>query len=308
MAINSGHSGFNYFWKRVIEMKKNEKTETIVDRDDKYGVTREEAYQLLGVNESSTVEEIEKAYERIAIKNKSLVKQNITTEETDKYMNDCTEAYNLLTQRMTKEERANEQKWFVGFNFKSVVNYFYVYGWQTAIVLAIVVVVTWFAYDITHKEEYDLQVESLGTVAYDSEKLQELFIQLEPSLTNPTFRKGVNSGATEEEAAMQSDQRSDDEMFAAKYIARNIDIVLLNEFTYNRYSPEGYFLDLSDIVKGKKVKTYTSKHEDGRIDGISASKNKHLKDIVYGDDVIMAVCANSENLEKTLSIVNKLVE
>lgn len=289
-------------------MNKNKKTQKIVNRDEKYGVTREEAYKLLGVNENSTIEEIEKLYERIAIKNKSLIKQGIATEEDEKNMNDCTEAYNLLTQRMTKDERAKEQKWFVGFNFKSVVNYFYVYGWQTAIVLAVVVIVCWCAYDITHKEDYDLQVEALGTVAYDSKKMQELFVQLEPSLNNPTFRKGVNSGASEEEATMQSNQRSDDEMFAAKYIAKNLDIVLMNEFTYNRYSPEGYFLDLSDVVKDKRVKAYTSKHEDGRVDGISASQNKYLKDVVYGDDVILSVCANSENMEKALSIVNELIE
>jgi len=293
--------------KRVIVMKTKD-TKVVINPDDKYGVTREEAYRLLNVNEHSTTEEIEKAYERVAIKHKSLVKQNIATEEDEKLLEDCTEAYNLLTKRMTKEERANEQKWFVGFNFKSVVNYFYVYGWQTAIVLGVVLVVTWFTVDMINKKEYDLQVEALGRVAYNTEKMHELCMQLDPSLLNPTFRTGINSGATEEEAAMTSEQHSEDEMFAAKYIARNIDIVFMNEFTYNPYSPEGYFMDLSEIVKGKKVKTFKSKHEDGRIDGINASKNKYLKDIVVGDNVIMAVCANTQNSEKVLNLINKLLE
>ena len=260
-------------------------------------MSREEALRLFGLDEGFSREELDKIYETAALKHLNMTKQNIATAEDDAEMDRMTEALNVLTGRRTKEEReaSKNNGWWVGFRFESLKNYFYVFGWQTALILAAVLVVGWFAYDITHKEVYDFNVMTMGTVSIDGEKLAELSMQLNPDIKNPSIKGSHNSGETEEEKEMNSNQRYDDEMFASIYVVGNVDLAIMDKNTYERLSRTGYFEDLSRYVndhktadgqKNKKdIKGYRSRFPDnnGYIDGIDVAGMSKVKGIINGE-------------------------
>lgn len=214
--------------------------------------TVEEARTILGINEDSSKEDIEKRY-NIVLKKYHIAKANGTLDEKTKAdFEKCTEAYRIvmgyevdepqIEKKETITDKAFEK---VGIDKKKAGNFFYYYKFHMLAIVFAIIVITGTVISIVNKENPDITIGLMGELNQDSfNTLKEKVKKNVPEITSLGIDSVVLSNRYQDQYSSANAQKA-----VILLSASDTEIFLLSKYVYDNYASEGPFMALEDIAK-----------------------------------------------------------
>lgn len=278
------------------------------------------AYEVLGLSESVSKEDIEKRYAILLKKYRSIDiddKENsgITKDEINK----VTTAYNLLMGYETLEQEDNIEKEpnlvfkKLGVDQKKFENFihyykFHILGGIVAVVALVSIIVS-----IVTNVDPDLNVAFIGSVfCQDTDVFKEKTVDAMPDL------KAVGTDAATIFEGMDGQMEYAANMkLVVLFAGADVDVFLIDKEYFEKYAEQGAFKNLDELAQELKVeengvKVYrkkTESDEQEHIYGIDLTENASLRESgVEGQKIIAAIRANSKHYDNAIGLIKYLLE
>ena len=197
--------------------------------------------KVLGLGPEADLEAVEKAYEIIARRNNSDVKEGRTTPEDDAKMQEINAAYSRLIGKSIPthgRDEVEKGKWYVGFNRTSVENFFYLFKLQFILGILGIVIFGTLGYGILTRPVYQFTVAFWGPVSANNEGLTELIKKSDPTIQNVQYFEAPKT-VYKDAQSMQVN--------GAVLTLRILDCVALDKASYRAFASIGYFISLDDL-------------------------------------------------------------
>jgi len=261
-----------------------------------------DAYEILGVKEGASRDEIVKRYD-ILLKKHRMNQQQGQNDEAD--LEKLNEAYNLLMGYHSKElddaveaERKRMTNPLLKpiakkFNLdeKKVYNFFYYHKVHIIVSLIVLVAMVYTVRSCANRVEPDINVEFIGDFLYsETDVLKEMVRSRVPDIKEPSIDIITISDK------IQGEQDYAMRMKAVTLMAAgDIDIFILDKANFNLYAKQGAFLSLDDLadelnIDRDKNKDYIAK--------VESSQEEHL----FGVDISNSSILKEANMKYTEAI------
>ena len=270
--------------------------------------------KVLGLGPEANIEAVEKAYEIIARRNNSDVKEGLASPEDDAKMEESNAAYSRLLGKSVPtygRDAVEKGKWYVGWNRTSMENFFYLFKLQFILGIVGIAVVGILGYSFLTKPVYQFSVAYWGPVSANNAGFTELIKKSDPTIQNVQYFAAPKT--------VYKDAQSM-EVNGAVLTLRILDCVALDKASYRSFASEGYFISLDDLAKeaGIDLKTQSKylltstagSDKKPHLYGLQVANTKSLNTVFSDVDTILTIPSNTLNLEpgkKFMRIMMKIV-
>lgn len=300
--------------------------------------TVEEAKNIFGISNEATKEDIEKKYDIELRKYNQQKSQGNVDEQSQKRFNDITDAYRILMgyeidipkveRKETSYDRLLKKR---GLDRDKVSNFFYYHKTHIVIGVIALLVVAFSAYSIITKEEPDITIGLMGEINQDMfDTFEQKVSQNIPEAKDVAINSVFLSKTIKNEQDYANLQKA---MIILK--ASDIDICIVNKYTYDLYVQNGPFMDLSEYAAKLGIDTTNSKDLKRRVVneweeitdpnaerkvksyrdsepkqyGLDISKSSFFKDLnIIGPEQILVVRIEPKNPDLDLKVIKLLTK
>lgn len=281
-------------------------------------LSKVEAYEILGLKQGASQNDIEK---RFSILLKKYKMSTIETEEgqSEESINidEATNAYNVLMGYEVEippepYKKPNFIYKKLGVDEKKARNFFHYHKFHIIISIIALIVIATTVRSCVNRVEPDVNLAFIGNLYYDSEVVKATLL---PKL--PEFKEiGIDGaylspdGKGEQEMAMQTKKM-------VLLAAGDVDIYILDKANFDSVAKQGAFVNIDKLVETlnidlEKNKEYIVKTEDepsSHLYGIDISSSKLLETTkVIGDTKIAAISIRAKNYDKAVKVLKLLLE
>jgi len=277
-----------------------------------------DAYEVLGLSENATKEDIEKRYAILLRKYKNVGKDD---KENNENLNEeferITNAYNLLMGYEIPEDenvppkKPNPVLKWLGIDQKKFETFIHYYKFHILGGIAALVFLISLIYSIVTNVDPDLNVAFVGSIFYqDTEVFKEKVKDAIPDLK----AVGTDSAIIFEGMDGQMEIASNMKL-TVLFAAADMDVFIIDKQQFDKFAQQGTFEKLDELAEELKIeeqgiKVYRAKaEEDGKeyIYGIDLTQNAVLKECgIEGEEIIGAVRVDSKHREEAISLIKYL--
>ncbi len=283
----------------------------------------QKALQIMELNSDATKDEISKRYGILTRKFRTM-----ETDENGYTMEDITRAYNLLMgitfvdeREEARQKALRENPPFLARLLKmdpvKMENFFHYYKIHILVILAVAVFLFFSVKSCVNQVPYDFSVVFFGEVAAeDEQKVADNVKEKMSEIVNPSIQFLQSSASDAQyQSAIQM-------KLMAMVAAQEMDILIVNESTFEMHAAQGMYMALDDIkdrftfsedryVAAAEIIDET---EDGelifgpdKIYGIKISESEFLKENgISGENLIAAIVANTTREESSIQFMQLL--
>jgi len=281
------------------------------------------AYEVLGVNQDATRDEISKRYGVLTRKFRTIEK-----DENGYTIEDITKAYNLLM-GITFVDRAEEERQRALRENPPILSRItkkdpveienFLHYHKIKFIVGAIILVTLFSLvrSCLTNVPPDFNLVFYGNILTDSEeKISNDIISNHPDITAPSVEVlTLMTGDPEYEAAMRM-------KMAAMVASQDIDIIILDEATFKETAAQGMFLSLDDLINelGFPEEAYVEAairledpqgggplFEDPQKYGIDITSSEFVKENnIVAEKVIATIVVNSNRSDKAKAVLKAI--
>lgn len=274
------------------------------------------AYEILGLKEGASRDEIDKRYSILLKKyrNNSAGESNDVSPQIT--INEITRAYNVLMGYETQEPvmeatKTNELFKKLGVDEKKTKNFFYYYKYHMIIGIILLIVLVTTIRGCVNRVPSDLNMAFLGNFYYsDQDVLKENILKNMPGLK-----------AIEVDSALMSDDTKGEQAYAMTMkatvllAAADIDIFILDEKYFEMYASEGAFIALDglsntiNIDKNKGMVVESKEEQKEHVYGFDISNSTILNESnILGDKKIAAISVKAKHYDNAVKLLEQLAK
>lgn len=282
------------------------------------------AYEILGLKENASREELEKRFEFLIRKGKAAAMLEQSLEENQGLnMDEISEAYNRIISNdletlEREEEKRNPRKpnplfKLVGVDEKKARNYIHYHKFHYIFGLIGLLLVIYFVKTIVFQVRPDVNVAFIGQIYYSDSniienKIKESYTDLKAISIDSVMLTG--DPKNQQESAML-------QKAMVLMAAGDIDIFVLDKANFDKYAEQGVFMNLDDLVvklgiDKSKYQDYVLKPKDEQKEhfyGIDINSSSILKLCqVAGNEKIATIRVNAKHYEKAVKILELLLK
>jgi hypothetical protein len=296
--------------------------------------TIEEARTILGIDENSSKDDIEKKYDIIIRKYRIAKSDGTLDEEAQAEYERNTEAYRILMGYEIEEPQVEEKdtiadKAFekMGIDKKKANNFFYYHKFHIIVSIIALVIIGVSVYSFITKAKPDISIGIMGEVNQDSfEALKEKVVKNIPEIKELGIDSVTLSNNYKDQYASANMQKA-----IVLLNASDIDVYLLSKYVYDSYADSGPFMALDDFAKELNIDVSGSEYlklrvvdewenpksgtverkvlkyrdSEPKLYGIDVTNNNFFKGIDFmGPEKILVIRSDPKNLD----LVKKLVK
>ncbi|HHV98328.1 MAG TPA: DnaJ domain-containing protein [Clostridiaceae bacterium] len=278
-----------------------------------------DAYEVLGLSENATKEDIEKRYAILLKKYKSVGKDD---KESNENLNEeferITDAYNLLMGFETPEDenvppkKPNPVLKWLGIDQKKFENFIHYYKFHILGGIAALVILISIINTIVTNVDPDLNVAFVGSIYYqDTEVFKEKVKDAIPDLN----AVGTDSAILYEGMDGQMEIASNMKL-TVLFAAAEMDVFITDKQQFDKFVQQGAFEKLDELaeelrIEEQGIKAYRAKaaeDEQEHIYGIDLTQNAFLKECgIEGEEIIGAVRVEPKHREEAISLIKYLI-
>ncbi|NMA66932.1 MAG: DnaJ domain-containing protein [Clostridiaceae bacterium] len=277
-----------------------------------------DAYELLGLSENASKEDIEKRYSILLKKYK-----NVGTDDKDSNENLADEfervikAYNLLMGFETPEEedvtpkKPNPVLKWLGIDQKKFETFIHYYKFHILGGIAVIVFLAAMIHSIVTNADPDLNVAFIGKIFYqDTKAFEERVMDAMPDLN----AVGTDSAIIFEDMEGQMEVASNMKL-TVLFSAADMDVFIIDKAQFDRFAQKGAFEKLDELAEELKIEEHgikvhrvkTEDDEQEHIYGIDLTQNAALKECgIEGEEIIGAIRINSKHRDRAISLIKYL--
>lgn len=281
------------------------------------------AYEILGLKENANRDELEKRFEYLIRKSKSAkMMEDSNQQNYILNLDEISEAYNRIISNeleilKNEEEKRNPRKpnpifKLLGVDEKKARNYIhyrkfhYIFGFIGILLLA------YFIKTAIFHVNPDVSMAFIGQIYYNETSILEEKIKA----NDPDIKEIGIDGAmlTGDSKNMQESAMLQKAMVLLA--AGDIDILVLDKANFDRYSKQGAFSNLDDLVSKlgldkSRYKDYilkTTEDKEEHVYGIDINSSKILKEAkIVGNNIMVAIRVNAKHYDKAVKILELLL-
>ena len=280
------------------------------------------AYEILGLKENASREELEKRFEYLIKKNKAAVISG-DSESHGLNMDEISEAYNRIISNQLEiiekdEEKRNPHKPNPIFKLlkvdeKKARNYIYYHKFHYIFGIIGIVILVYIIKTIVFQVNPEINMAFIGQIYYnDTSVIQQKVKTTYPEIKGIGFDGAMVGGDTNsptDSAMLQKEM--------VLFAAGDIDIYVLDKVSFEKFANQGAFSSLDDLVINlgidkSKYQDYTLKPKDDQkehVYGIDISGSSLLKQSkVSGKEMIAAIKVNTKKIDKLEKIIKLLIK
>ena len=279
---------------------------------------KKEAYQILGLNEGASKEQIQKRYS-VLIKRYRMGGIDGDEKSPEVDMERIDMVYNLLMGYSVEEPSESKpykpnpilQK--MGVDEKKARNFLYYYKFHIIGAIILVILAVFFIKDIVFRVPSDLDAAFVGEIFYnDTELLKKNIMDKMPELREMSIDAAIFTESMDGQMEYAMNMKT-----MVLFGGGTVDIFLLDEANYEKFGSQGAFENLEkysgklkiDEDKNKDLLLKTEEDPEERLYGIDVSESKLLKESgVIGERIIAAIRANAKHHENALRLLELLME
>lgn len=277
-------------------------------------ISKEEAFEILGVTSKSTDLDIEKRY--------AILIKRYNAEDNKVKLEEASLAYNLLTGVYVEPipENPKMKKVIFGKSRSEWKNIWYYGKAKYFVIAAIAVLVGYIAYTMITNTPADFKIAAIGEFAVENDKITEDYVK---SLY-PQFKKV-------EISPLYMDNNSENSYYGSAYAQKAVilisaageDVIVVDRAMFDKYAPSGAFKPIGDVYAAllamdetkdlglESVKATIPVNSDGSgpedIYGIDVSHSQLLNSIgINGRDQIITISVKTEREALTKEFITKL--
>lgn len=277
------------------------------------------AYEVLGLSENTSKEDIEKRYSILLKKYRSMNTYEENSSEISKeQIDNITTAYNLLMGYETLEpeeavpKKPNPVFKKLGIDQKKFENFIHYYKFHILGGIVTVAILVSLIVNIVTKVDPDLNVAFVGSIFYENtEAFEEKVMEGMPDLK----AIGTDSAIIFDGMDGQMEYASNMKLVVL-FAGADTDVFLIDKNQFEKYANQGAFENLGELdrelrfeengVKVYKIKTESDKEE--QIYGIGLTDNALLRESgIKGKEIIAAIRINSKHHDKAVDLIKYLL-
>ncbi len=286
---------------------------------------RQKALSILGLPDTASLEDVQKRYEVLFRKFKS-----IKTDEMGSTWEDCEAAYRFLVginfhdpeaekRKKQMTEHPNPILKLLGIDQEKFANFVHYNKWKFLVGALVIILVVSFIISAINRVDPDLKIVCAGELALAQyEPLENAIIeQIEGAQAVQLQVIPISQSGPESQVEMVSREKLQLEVMVGKN-----DIFILDLATYRDYAAIGAFVALNDRMDELGIKDYdkeklevSEETEDGEVSGppmlygVDVSNSPLLRDYgLLGDTFIAAMGIAGENPENATVYFKKLID
>jgi hypothetical protein len=277
-------------------------------------ISKEEAYEILGVTGKSMDSEIEQRY--------SILIKRYRSEKNIEKLDELTLAYNIIkgTHFEPIQENPRMQKVIFGKTRSEWQNIFYYGKTKYFAILLAVVFVGWVVYTMVTNTPADFSLAEVGEFSVtDSDTTEAYILEMFPQFKKVEIMPVYLSEEQENtQAGIAYTQKA-----MIVFSVGGEDVIVVDRNVFDKYAPLGAFLPLGDLYEAllamdetkdlglKSVKTTVAEDSSGvgteEIYGIDVSESQLLNSIgIYGSSQILTISVKSTKEALAKEFITKL--
>lgn len=271
------------------------------------GEEKRKAYEVLGVKEGASKEEIERRFSILMKKYRSSHSDTPGSDTSQVDIDRITRAYNLL---MGYEEEDSGEK-TQRSKASPISNFLYYYKFHIIIGIIIVAVLISIISSFLGREPVDLSIAFIGDFYYtETDTLKKNIKENMPELRGITIDGAVISDKlkSQQEYAMQMKA-------VALFAAGEVDVFILDENIFNKYAYQGAFASLDHVssnieIDGDEKYILKVEGQDKKaLYGIDVSKSKLFEgwSLAGSGKRIVAIGNKAKNYKNAVKFIKMLV-
>lgn len=282
------------------------------------------AYEVLGLNENASREELEKRFEFLMRKNKAaILSEGEEKENANLNMDEISNAYNKIISIQLdliekEEEKRNPRKPNPIFKLlkvdeKKARNYIYYHKFHYILGLIGLLVLIYMVKTIVFQVNPEMNMGFIGPIYYnDTSILKEKIETAIPEIKGIGFDGAMLTGDLKnpQESAMV-------QKVMVLFAAGNMDIYILDKTDYLKFANQGAFNSLDSVVSSLEIDK--SKYQDlilkpqeetkEHVYGIDISNSSLLKESkIAGKEMIVAFKIDTKKFDKSVKILQLLLK
>jgi hypothetical protein len=281
------------------------------------------AYEILGLKENANRDELEKRFEYLIKKSKSAKMLEDSDQQIDILnLDEISEAYNRIISNdlailQREEEKRNPRKpnpifKLIGVDEKKARNYIHYHKFHYILGFIGILVLAYFIKTVIFHVNPDVSMAFIGQIYYDeTSALEEKIKANDPDIKEVGIDGVMLTGDSKnmQESAML-------QKAMVLFAAGDIDIFVLDKENFNKYSQQGAFSNLDDLVSKleldeSRYKDYilkTAEDKEEHVYGIDINNSKILKETkIVGKNMMVALRVNAKHYDKAVKILELLV-
>ena len=281
------------------------------------------AYEILGLKENANRDELEKRFELLIKKNKTdRMAEDFNRQNDILNLDKISEAYNTIISNeleilQREEEKRNPRKpnpifKMLGLDDKKARNYIYYYKFHYIFGLIGLILLAYLIISTVFHVNPDVNMALIGQIYYKDTSILVNKIKANDSDIKQISIDGVM--LTNDSKNMQDSAMLQKAMIL--FAAADIDVFILDKTNFDKYSMQGVFINLDDVVSKLKLdksryKDYilkTSEDKEEHVYGIDINNSKILKEAnIVGNNIMVAIKVNAKHYDKAVKILELLV-
>lgn len=277
-------------------------------------ISKEDAYEILGVTEKSMDSEIEQRY--------SILIKRYRTEQNDEKLDELTLAYKIIKGIYFEpiKENPRMKKVIFGKTRGEWQNIFYYGKVKYFVILLVVAFAGWMVYTMVTNTPADFSLAEVGEFSMaDSDTteayIMEMFPEFEKVEIMPVY---LSEGQENTQAGVAYTQKA-----MIVFTVGGEDVIIVDQNVFDKYAPLGAFKPIGDLYEAllemdetedlglKSVKAAVEQDSSGsgteEIYGIDVSESQLLNSIgIYGSEQIITISVKTEKEDLAREFITKL--
>jgi hypothetical protein len=284
---------------------------------------QQKALAIMGLSADAGKDEISKRYGILTRKFRT-----IKTDENGYTIEDITQAYNLLMGITFNDEKEQQRQKALRENPPLLArilkkdpvkleNFFHYYKWYMIAGLAIIIIAFFSIRSCMNQVQSDFTMVLSGALYVEDETALEADIHEKlPELQAPQVHLLISNPSDGEYTYAIAMKQM------AMLAAAEIDIILMDQSTYEQMSSQGMLVSLEDqmgtlpfppeaYVKGAVILEEPMEGDPvlgpQTVYGVDITESNYVKEnVIYGERIIAGIVANSKNMDKALALLSKM--
>ncbi|HHW49442.1 MAG TPA: hypothetical protein GXX14_12620 [Clostridiaceae bacterium] len=279
---------------------------------------KKEAYQILGLSEGASKEQIQKKY-NVLIKRYRMSSSDSGEKSPEIDMERVDMAYNLLMGYIVEEPsesrpyKPNPILQKMGVDEKKAKNFLYYYKFHIIGAIILVILAVFFIKDVVFRVPSDLDAAFVGEIYYsDTELFKQNVMSKMPELREMSIDAAIFAEGMDAQMEYAMNMKT-----VVLFGGGTVDIFLLDKASYEKFGSQGAFENLDNIAgklkideeKSKDLLLKTEEDPEEHLYGIDVSDSKLLKESgIIGERIIAAIRVNAKHHENALRMLELLLE
>lgn len=284
-------------------------------------------YEILGVRDGATREEIEKRYDILLKAYRAKRASGDIGEDEEKEWNAITEAYRELTEYKSKSamkpepisplhQKVNNLIRKMGFDDKKVNNFFHYYTKHIVIGIIALIIVAISVRSCVTAVKPDINIAFVGEFYIEdttalAEKIKSSVPEIkEPAIHVMTLTQDLDNINPEMDYTMRM-------KFMAMIGTQELDVLIFDRAQFELYGKQGAmevldaYAEEKDIAEELTKDCWLEDEETGEkhLYGMDISDSEFFEDIfIVGKEKIVAIAVNTKNYEKAMKVMEILIK